>query len=126
MEEGYVFDVGGVGEHVDWLDGNDVVCLGEECDVAGLGAGVATDVHDARCTECKELLDNGFVHAAPGWVGDDDIWAAVGVDEVGDEDVFHVPGKEGEVMEVVDLAIDAGVFDCGLDVLNADNLVGEV
>ena len=110
-EFGDVFDMLGVGEHVDGLDAAEAVFGGEEADVACLRGGVAADVDDAPGLHGEELLDHFLVHAGARGVGDDDVGAALLGDELGGEHFGHVAGKEAGVADMV----GDGVLACGGD-----------
>ena len=111
-----------VWEHVDGLYVADVVGGCEEADVAGLSGGVAADVDDASGLHGKELLDYFFVHAGARGVGDDNIGTAVECDKFGGEDVGHVAGEEGSVVNLVVDGVLAGGSNGVFDVFDADDL----
>ena len=52
------------------------------------------------------------MHASTWGVGDDDVRLTMLADEVCGEDIFHVACVEERVVNAVDLAIDACIFNC--------------
>ena len=92
----------GMGEHIHGLYGRHLVLGIEQLEVACLGGGVAADIDDAAGLGEQNHVDDVVVHAGTWRVGDDDIGAAVLVDEVLREHVLHVAGKEQGVLNAVD------------------------
>ena len=123
---GDVFDVLGVGEHVDGLDASDLIAFAEELQVAGLGGGVAADVDDFAWRRGEELGDHFLVHAGAWGVGDHYVGSAVGGDEVGGEHLRHVAGVEAGVVEAVEAGVGFGVGDGLLDIFDAYHLAAFV
>ena len=93
--------MGGVREHIDWLDMGDLVVGIEQLQVASLGGWVAADIDDALRVGIHDDLDNVWMHACSWWVGDDDIRTTVIADEVIGEDVLHVASIEQRVIDMV-------------------------
>ena len=122
FEQHDIFDVRGVGEHVDGLHSLHTVIGVEQRQVAGLRGGVATDVDDAAGRGVKDDVDHVGVHAGARRVGDDDVGPAMSADEVVGEDLTHVAGVELGVGDAVDAAVDLGILDGFGHVFNADDL----
>ena len=113
-----------VREHVDRLHGGYPVVGIEQLKVARLSGRVAADIDNALGS-CKEYgVDDIVMHAGTWWVGDDDIGHAVLADEVACKDILHIASEECEVVETVELGIDACIDDGILDILDTDNLLG--
>ena len=52
------------------------------------------------------------MHASPWGVGDDDVRLTMLADEVCGEDILHIACVEERVLNAVNLAIDACIFNC--------------
>jgi len=72
------FDVAGLGEHIQGLEGGELVGLAQEGAVSGLGGRIATDIDDARGRKRQETVAGVGIEAGAGGIDDD----AVGVGEM--------------------------------------------
>ena len=104
-------DVLRVREHVHGLHGGDFVFCAQEVQVAGLGGGIAADVHDPVGFRIEDDTGDVRMDAGPRRVQDDDVRVSVLRNEGRGEDVFHVAGEEGTVRD----AVQAGIAFCILD-----------
>ena len=101
FKQDYIFNMWGVGEHVDGLNARNAVVLSENFEVASLCGRVAAHVNNAF----RGCIHDGFhdirMHAGSWWVGNDDIRTAVVAYEVIGEDVLDVASIEERVVELV-------------------------
>jgi hypothetical protein len=63
------FNVGCVWEEIERLDGQDLVLILEESQVASQGGRVARDIDDPLGGKLLEGFHHLRVHAGPGWIG---------------------------------------------------------
>ena len=111
-------------EHIDRLHGGHLVIHIEQLQVACLGCRVAAYIDNAL-GGCKENgVDDIVMHAGTWRVGDDDIGHAVLANEITGKDILHVTGKECEVIEAIELGVDARIDDGILDILHTHYLLG--
>ena len=111
-----------VGEHIHGLDLRYTVGAVKHGEVARLGGGIATDIHDTLRLGAEDSGDHILVHTGTRRVGDDNIRAAVLMQESVVEHIFHVAGKEQSVRYAVDLGVDLGILDSLGHILDTDDL----
>ena len=111
-----------VWEHIHRLDLGYTVGAVKHGEVARLGGGIATDIHDTLRLGAEDSGDHILVHTGTRRVGDDNIRAAVLMQESVVEHIFHVAGKEQSVRYAVDLGVDLGILDCLGHILDTDDL----
>ena len=122
FEQYDVFDVGGVGEHVNGLDFCNFIVGVHQAEVAGLGGWIAADI-DYTLRFCIQygLHDIGM-HAGTRRVGNDDVGSVMLCYEVVGQDVLHISGKELCVTDAVNLRVYLRIFYGLWNILNTDNL----
>ena len=100
-----------VGEHVHGLDVEDVVVVGEDGEVAGLGGGVAAHIyHPLRGAGQEDAGDVGM-DAGTRRVEHHDVGLSVFRDKRSVQHIFHVAGKEFRIVDAVYGRVDLGVGD---------------
>ena len=109
-------------EHVHRLHRHHFVRHIERLEVACLRRRVAAYVDDALRVGAQDSVYHVLVHTGAWWVGDDNVWATVLLDELVVEDVLHVAGVELGVAYVVHLRVDLSVLDSLGHVLDAYHL----
>ena len=114
----------GVGKHIYRLDGGDGILFRKCLQIAGLGGGVATYVHNAAGCCLEEHLANIFVHACAGRIGDDYIGVAMLCEERIVEQIFHVACVKIGVGDVVDLRVDFSIGNGCLHIFEANYFFG--
>ena len=114
-------DVLRVREHVHGLHGGDFVFCAQEVQVAGLGGGIAADVHDPVGFRIEDDTGDVRMDAGPRRVQDDDVRVSVLRNEGRGEDVFHVAGEEGAVRDSVHAGIAFCILDRVFHVFDADD-----
>jgi hypothetical protein len=83
-----------VGEHVNGLNGNDLVGGVKKLQVTGLGGGVAAHIHNALWGGKEYGFDNIFMHAGARRVCDDDIGAAMLIYKLLVQNILHIASVE--------------------------------
>ena len=94
-------DMLGVREHIDRLNGNDLVSLIKNGYVAGLCGRIAADVNNALGSGFEYNINHIRMHTGAGRIGYYDIGPAVLCDELLIEHILHVTGKELGIDDIV-------------------------
>lgn len=118
LEDDDVFDVAGLREEVDGLDGADGVVFAEGCEIAGEGGWIATDVENARNAHVHEGVEEFAVAAFSRRVDDGDVGAVSFLEPFWQPDLSF-GGGEMCVGETVALRGLLGVGDGLADAVDA-------
>jgi hypothetical protein len=94
IEAHNVFHVMRVGEHVDRLNGCDLVFGVEQSQIAGLCGRIAADIDDASWFGPQYDVDHIGVHSGAGRIHYHHVGTPVLGDEGVGEHIFHVAGEE--------------------------------
>ena len=117
-------DMLGVREHIDRLNGNNLVSLIKNGYVAGLCGGIAADVDYALRSGLEYHINHIRMHSGAGRIGYYDIGPAVPCYKLLIEHILHVTGKELGIDDIVERRIDLGVLNCLGNIFYTHHLFG--
>lgn len=116
-----IFNVIGVGELVDGLEGLEAIAdVDQFPNIGGLSEGVAGDVEEAFWEEPFEVVEGEGIEACAGWVDDDGVGVFV---ECG-EDFAHITLMQSHVGEPVAFQVFGGVEDRFGAQVDGDDVAG--
>ena len=91
----------GVREHIDRLDGGDLVLVGKKSQVTGLGSRVTADIDHTGRGGLKDYLGDIRMDAGARRIENDHIRLTVLIDEITAQDILHVSGEELTISDAV-------------------------
>ncbi len=105
----------GLGEHVDGMDGVEMVAVvfAEEAEIAGQGGGVATHVEDLTGAGLTEDVETGWTATDARWIEEDGGEGGIEALEQAGEEVIGTAGDELAIADSAALGIAPGGLDGG-------------